>query len=288
MAITAATMQSSVSPQSKHADGWQAILELSLQKINGKTCLLPKQRLGPLTVQRPFYPEGDVCHVYVLHPPGGVVGGDRLKLAVNARPGSHGLITTPGAGKFYRSAGKTAQLQQQFNVAEDAVLEFLPLESIYFPATELSSKISVNLQVTSKFVSWEIHCFGLPVNNEDFTDGNVLLNTEVTVDGKLLLHDKLKIDSFELGRTSGLRGNRVYGSFVVYSQMISDALLDTMQSLQVESGNAGVSCVEPSLLVARYLGDSTEHAQIYFRKLWQMLRPIALGLDACAPRIWNT
>lgn len=281
-------MQSSVSPQSKHADGWQAILELSLQKINGKTCLLPKQRLGPLTVQRPFYPEGDVCHVYVLHPPGGVVGGDRLKLAVNARPGSHGLITTPGAGKFYRSAGKTAQLQQQFNVAEDAVLEFLPLESIYFPATELSSKISVNLQVTSKFVSWEIHCFGLPVNNEDFTDGNVLLNTEVTVDGKLLLHDKLKIDSFALGRASGLRGNRVYGSFVVYSQMISDALLDTMQSLQVESGIAGVSCVEPSLLVARYLGDSTEHAQIYFRKLWQMLRPIALGLDACAPRIWNT
>lgn len=281
-------MQSSVSPQSKHADGWQAILELSLQKINGKTCLLPKQRLGPLTVQRPFYPEGDVCHVYVLHPPGGVVGGDRLKLAVNARPGSHGLITTPGAGKFYRSAGKTAQLQQQFNVAEDAVLEFLPLESIYFPATELSSKISVNLQVTSKFVSWEIHCFGLPVNNEDFTDGNVLLNTEVTVDGKLLLHDKLKIDSFELDRASGLRGNRVYGSFVVYSQMISDALLDTMQSLQVESGIAGVSRVEPGLLVARYLGDSTEHAQIYFRKLWQMLRPIALGLDACAPRIWNT
>ena len=281
-------MQSSVSPQSKHADGWQAILELSLQKINGKTCLLPKQRLGPLTVQRPFYPEGDVCHVYVLHPPGGVVGGDRLKLAVNARPGSHGLITTPGAGKFYRSAGKTAQLQQQFNVAEDAVLEFLPLESIYFPATELSSKISVNLQVTSKFVSWEIHCFGLPVNNEDFTDGNVLLNTEVTVDGKLLLHDKLKIDSLELGRTSGLRGNRVYGSFVVYSQMISDALLDTMQSLQAESGIAGVSCLEPGLLVARYLGDSTEHAQIYFRKLWQMLRPIALGFDACAPRIWNT
>lgn len=288
MTIPAATMQSSVSPQSKHADGWQAILELSLQKINGKTCLLPKQRLGPLTVQRPFYPEGDVCHVYVLHPPGGVVGGDRLKLAVNARPGSHGLITTPGAGKFYRSAGKTAQLQQQFNVAEDAVLEFLPLESIYFPATELSSKISVNLQVTSKFVSWEIHCFGLPVNNEDFTDGNVLLNTEVTVDGKLLLHDKLKIDSLELGRTSGLRGNRVYGSFVVYSQMISDALLDTMQSLQAESGIAGVSCLEPGLLVARYLGDSTEHAQIYFRKLWQMLRPIALGLDACAPRIWNT
>ncbi len=151
-------MQSSVSPQSKHVDGWQAMLELSLQKINGKTCLIPQQRLGPLTVQRPFYPEGEVCHVYVLHPPGGVVGGDRLKLAINARPGSHGLITTPGASKFYRSAGKTAQLHQQFNVTENAILEFLPLESIYFPATELSSKISVNLHATAKFA-----CLGDPL-----------------------------------------------------------------------------------------------------------------------------
>jgi len=281
-------MRSSVSTENNHADGWQALLELSLQKINGKTCLLPQQRLGPLTVQRPFYPEGEVCHVYVLHPPGGVVGGDRLKLAINARPGSHGLVTTPGASKFYRSAGKTAQLHQQFNVAEDAMLEFLPLESIYFPATELTSKICVNLHATAKFAAWEIHCFGLPTNNEDFTAGNVLLNTELIIDGKLLIHDKLKIDSFEQNRVSGLRGNRVYGSFVIYSQLITGALLGSLQSLQAESGMAGVTCVEPGVLVARYLGDSTEHAQSYFRKLWQILRPAAFGLDACAPRIWNT
>lgn len=281
-------MRSSVSTENNHADGWQALLELSLQKINGKTCLVPQQRLGPLTVQRPFYPEGEVCHVYVLHPPGGVVGGDRLKLAINARPGSHGLITTPGASKFYRSAGKTAQLHQQFNVAEDALLEFLPLESIYFPATELSSKISIDLHATAKFAAWEIHCFGLPANNENFTAGNVLLNTEVKVDGKLLLHDRLKIDSLELARASGLRGNQVYGSFVIYSQTINKVLLDKLQSVQVVSGIAGVSCVETGLLVARYLGDSTEHAQSYFRMLWQVLRPVALGLEACAPRIWNT
>lgn len=281
-------MRSSVSTENNHADGWQALLELSLQKINGKTCLLPQQRLGPLTVQRPFYPEGEVCHVYVLHPPGGVVGGDRLKLAINARPGSHGLVTTPGASKFYRSAGKTAQLHQQFNVAEDAMLEFLPLESIYFPATELTSKICVNLHATAKFAAWEIHCFGLPTNNEDFTAGNVLLNTELIIDGKLLIHDKLKIDSFEQNRVSGLRGNRVYGSFVIYSQLITGALLGSLQSLQAESGMAGVTCVEPGVLVARYLGDSTEHAQTYFRKLWQILRPAALGLEACVPRIWNT
>lgn len=273
---------------SPSAKGWQALLQLSLQRINGKTCLLPQQRIGPLTVQRPFYPEGEVCHVYVLHPPGGVVGGDQLKLDLDIRSDAHGLITTPGASKFYRSAGKTATLQQTFHVSSTGTLEFLPQESIYFPSTRLSSKIIINIEKGAKFAGWEIHSFGLPANNEDFNSGDILLNTELNVDGKLLLHDKLIIDAVEINRMSGLQGNRVYGSFVIYSDEIDKSLLDLLQALQVESGLCGVSRVEPELLVARYLGDSTEHALQYFRQMWKMLRPVALGRDACEPRIWNT
>jgi len=279
---------SMLSTDDSQDDGWQAALKLSLQKIDGRTCLLPQQRIGPLTVQRPFYPEGEVCHVYVLHPPGGVVGGDQLKLDIDVRPGAQGLITTPGAGKFYRSAGKTAGLQQKFNVSGNAALEFLPLENIYFPAAEISSKVLVNLDEDAKFAGWEIHCFGLPANDEDFTAGKVLLNTELRADGKLLLHDRLKIDSLEQSRSCGLQGSRVYGSFVIYSQAINKSLLESLQSLQAESGIAGVSRVESELILVRYLGDSTEHAHNYFRKLWQILRPAALGREACEPRIWNT
>lgn len=284
-----ASRTSSVFPETaKLQDRWQACLKLSLQKIDDRTYLLPQQRYGPLTVQRPFYPEKDVCHVYVLHPPGGVVGGDDLRLDIDLRPGAQGLITTPGAGKFYRSSGSTAAIQQQFSVAKDAVLEFLPLENIYFPATELSSKVIVNLDADAKFAGWEIHCFGLPANNEDFSAGSVLLNTQLRVDGKLLLHDKLNVSSIAHDRVSGLRGSKVYGSFIVYSKTISTMLLDSLQSLNAESGMVGVSLVERNMLVARYLGDSTAHAHNYFRQLWQMLRPEALGCDACAPRIWNT
>jgi urease accessory protein len=270
------------------AGGWQASLQLRLQKINNRTCLLPQKRYGPLTVQRPFYPEGDICHIYLLHPPGGVVGGDRLTLNVDVRAGAHGLITTPGASKFYRSTGKTALLQQQFNVANDGVLEFLPQESIYFPATEVSSKILVNLAADASYAGWEIHSLGLPANNEDFTAGNVLLNTELRVAGKLLLHDKLKVDAVEKNRASGLRGCRVYGSFVIVSHLINKTVLAALQAVQAQKGITGVSRVEVNVLVARYLGDSTESAHNYFRQLWQILRPAVLGVDACVPRIWNT
>ena len=146
----------------------------------------------------------------------------------------------------------------------------------------------VNLDSTAKFAGWEVHSFGLPANNRDFSAGNVLLNTAIRVDGKLILHDRLKIDSLQQGRVSGLRGYRVFGSFVVYSDRVNQAMLDSLKTVQAESGIAGVSRVESGLLIARYLGDSTEHGRAYFRRLWQLLRPPALGLSACAPRIWST
>ena len=286
--MTTGLSSSALLSEHPQSNGWQAALDLRLEKINGRTCLLPQQRLGPLTVQRAFYPEGDVCHVYVLHPPGGVVGGDKLKLEVEVKTGARALITTPGASKYYRSAGKTANLKQIINVNGDASLEFFPLESIYFPATELKSKIIINLDKDAQFAGWEIHCFGLPANKETFNSGHVLLNTELRVDGKVLLHDRLKVDHLEQDRTSGLRGNPVYGSLVVYSKSINKGLLDSIQSVQTGSGLAGISLVAPDMLVARYLGDSSEAAQAYFRQLWRSIRPVAMGLGICEPRIWNT
>ena len=67
------------------AEGWSAKLSLSFERALAKTNLRVSERVGPLSVQRPFYPEEDDCHAYVLHPPGGVVGGDQLELNVQVR-----------------------------------------------------------------------------------------------------------------------------------------------------------------------------------------------------------
>ena len=105
-----------------NAQNWAALLRLELRAAADRTRLVPIERRGPLSVQRPFYPEGEVCHVYLLHPPGGVVGGDRLELCLDLQARAKALFTTPGAAKFYQSAGATAQVRQVFELAAGAEL----------------------------------------------------------------------------------------------------------------------------------------------------------------------
>src|SRR5258708_2362269 len=81
---------------------WKAELGLRFGRVGARSVLLEKRSDGPLVVQKPLYPEGDsVCHAIVVHPPGGIAGGDELHLDVKAAAGAHALLTTPGAGKRY-------------------------------------------------------------------------------------------------------------------------------------------------------------------------------------------
>ena len=81
-----------------------AELTLRYEKRDGRSVITQRRHYGPLLVQKPFYPEGDVvCHSIIVHPPGGIVAGDRLAIHVTLESGAHALITTPGATKWYRS-----------------------------------------------------------------------------------------------------------------------------------------------------------------------------------------
>ncbi|MFZ5506601.1 MAG: urease accessory protein UreD, partial [Pseudomonadota bacterium] len=111
--------------------GWQARIALGYRALDGRTVLARREHSGPLRVQKPLYPEGDaVCHTLLLHPPGGIAGGDALQVELDAGPGTHALITTPGATKWYRSAGPQARSDLHLRVGAGAVVEWLPQDAI--------------------------------------------------------------------------------------------------------------------------------------------------------------
>jgi len=267
--------------------GWYAKLHLGFKQRPGKTVLTERTRQGPLAVQRSFYPEGDLCHVYLLHPPGGVAGGDQLDISIHVAEQASALITTPGATKFYRSVGTTARQHQQLTV-EDGCLEWLPQENIIFPGARAELSTRVDLHGDARFIGWEINCLGRPVVDERFNHGSALLAYSLLRDGLPLLHERQVIDSEQaLTAAAGLRNQPVVGTF--YATLADNSLLEKLRNTipPRDQQSIGLTLVD-GLLIARYLGDSTETARRLFIDIWKILRPVVVNRPPSEPRIWNT
>ena len=274
----------------KKTTEWRANLQLGFRKSPSKTILAERLREGPLTVQRALYPEDDVCHTYLLHPPGGVAGGDQLNIRVQVSPAASALITTPGAGKFYRSAGPVARQHQTLRI-DSGALEWLPQENIFFPGANVELETNIELNNNARFIGWEINCLGQPVTAERFSTGSAIFKLKIIKDGLPLLIERLPVtQKSDLSSAVGLRDNPVFGC--IYATLDNDELVDSLREIEPQfsdqSDDQLALTIVDGLLVARYLGNSVERARHCFIKLWKKLRPAVLNRPACLPRIWNT
>lgn len=274
------------------AGGWEARLALDFEARAGRTVLAQKRQQGPLTVQRAFYPEGAPCHLYLLHPPGGVVGGDRLELEARVAAGAHVLLTAPGAAKFYRSAGPLARQRQRFEVADGAGLEWLPPESILFPGARIEQRSLVALHGRARFIGWELFSLGRPVIGERFDRGRADLGLRVERDGRPLLNERLRIGGDRFGAlplagASGLRGWPVTATLVAVGAGHDDLAAARAGVRSTPDCRLALTLLD-DLLVARALAHRAEPILLQFRAIWQRLRPRLLGLEASSPRIWAT
>lgn len=269
--------------------GWQACLNLGFEKQSVKTVLCSREQLGPLTVQRPFYPEGDVCHLYLLHPPGGVVGGDELRINVEVKEKGNALITTPGATKFYLNSGKLAKQIQTLVVKKNSSLEWFPQENIFFNDTHSQLMTRIELENDAQFMGWEINCYGRPASNELFEKGHVGTNLEILREGEFLLLDKLTInDSDAIQSPACLNGNACFGTFIS-AQATNESLDKAREAIKgvAKDVQIGITLLD-DILIARCLGQFSEKVMSALKLIWMALRPDILGRSACHPRIWST
>lgn len=283
-------------------DGWVAELSLRYTQRGDKTVLKHRSQKGPLAIQRPLYPEGNVCHTYLLHPPGGVVGGDSLNIDVEVERDAHVLITTPGATKFYRSEEKYAHQKQTLHVRSGARLEWLPQENIFFPNAYSRLDTQVHLDSGAQFVGWELHCFGRPALKEGFNFGHLIGKTELFYEGKRIITEGLNFhggDKFIIN--NGLLGYSMMGTLFITDNR--DSLFELVQSLLLSIKNEsksthhqdalsdelvlGVTQLD-GILVVRALGHWSEDILNAFSQVWQTVRKHWTGEEPSPPRIWAT
>lgn len=272
------------------SSGWQAELALTFSRCEQRTVLTARHHRGPLRVQRPFYPEGaEVCHLYLLHPPGGVVGGDQLEINIVAQHAAQLVMTTPAAGKFYRSGGAEALLQQRLQVAEEATLEWLPQESIIFNGARATQTTTVELAPDAHFIGWEINCFGRNTISEAFQTGHFHSRFELWRAGRPLLLERSQVEggSELLSAAWGLAGRSVMGTMVC--TVNQPTLLERVRHCAlIAEGDFFTVTQLKEVLVCRYLGDHAESAKRYFSAAWAVVRPALLGREINRPRIWST
>lgn len=269
------------------ARGWQARLELRFARRSERTELIARRHHGPLVVQKSFHPEGPVCHAYLLHPPGGVVGGDELELDVAIEAGGHALLTTPGAGKFYRSAGPQARVVQHFSVADDAVLEWLPQETIVFAGTRTRMSCDIVLAATARCIAWEITCLGRPASNAPYDSGEYLQQLRLWRENKPLLWEATRHlgGSEALEALWGMQGYAVTGSLLATPATATN--VTELRELAGPAVRVGISRIG-DVLVCRALAADAEPLKTFFERVWAALRPAMLDRPACPPRIWRT
>ena len=271
--------------------GWKAKLQLKFIEENNKTILQHQSHQGPLQVQKVFYPESNgACHVYILHPPGGGVGGDSFDVKIEVDPNAKVLVTTPAAGKFYRSAGNEAYQQQTITVADHGVLEWFPSENIFFSGAKVKLETRVDLSRESHFIGWDILCLGRPAIGETFSQGQLIQKLEIFQNGRLIRLDRLVVRENDaiLNAKWGLGGKPVVGSFFCLTKRkeLVDLLRQNIGS--PENGDLFSVTLVDGIILCRYLGNSVEHVKRHFIKAWQLLRLALRGQEAVIPRIWNT
>ncbi|RPH59838.1 MAG: urease accessory protein, partial [Burkholderiales bacterium] len=222
---------------------WRARLHLAYGRRGARTVLTERAHTGPLRVQKPLYPEGEaVCHTIVLHPPAGIAGGDQLELMAAVGRDAHVLLTTPGAGKWYRSAGARSALMQRIAVADGAVCEWLPQENIVFDGAVGDLVTEFALEGNACLIGAEMLCLGRTGSGECFTRGELAMRTRVRRNGETVWVERGRISGGGplLSSPAGLRGQPVTGTLLVASRGCDAGLL---QAAREESPSAGDGAV---------------------------------------------
>ncbi len=273
---------------------WHATLDLSYRR-DGERTTLQHRHDGPLRILKSLYPEGEgICHNVVVHPPGGLVGGDTLDIRVRAEAGAHALISTPGATRFYRSDGPEAAQRVHLSVAEGARLEWLPLETIAYPDCRARNALSMDIAPAGECLGWDVCALGLPAAGQPFEQGTLL--QEVQWPGVWL--ERARIDAADarlLNSPLGLAGQRALGTLWLaqgtpWTDARREALLDAVRAALAEAApgvHAGATSPEPRLLVVRALAPQVEPLMAVLQRVWAALRDKAWGMGHAAPRIWR-
>jgi len=278
---------------------WHASLRLRFAVRAGRTAMVERRHEGPLRVQKPLYPEGDICHGVVLHPPAGVAGGDRLDIDIGVASGAHAVLATPGATKWYKSLGRDATQHVRIDVADGAKLDWLPQENIVFDDARARIATEVVVAPGGSAIGWDAVVLGRQASGEHWASGALWLDTRVGGPERALWIEQSHFDAASplRGAVAGMDGLHILGTLWAVGQGATQELAEALAErlpyrADLRAGvtrlvGSGPSAGQPMLLL-RLLGRDMEVVRHLMIDGWSTLRMPINGVPARPLRLWST
>lgn len=270
--------------------GWLGKLDLGFSLKDGRSVLTKYGHVGPFFIQKCFYPEIDQInpHVYLLHPPGGLVGGDKLLLTVILEPGSQALLTTPGFTKFYRTNGMFSSQKYVFKLLKNTILEWIPQGSIFFPETKAKISTVFELEKGARMISFEMFCFNsLNIDDSYINLEEIDIDLHIRLPYSVGLRNRLKMNFIDC--MSKLSGFRIIANLfavpadITILKKVRQLISRSTKDLQI----GGVSLLD-DLLVVRVLSNDNQKLKLLLYQIWINIRPFIVKKKAVIPRVWFT
>ena len=270
---------------------WLAKLSLSYERTAIGTVLKRSLHEGPLRVQKALYPEGeDICHTVIIHPPAGIAGGDTLDINVSLAKGAHVVLSTPSATKWYKSFKNPATQSIQFELGEDAKLDWLPQENLFFKGANSNLITKLNLPASASFIGWDALMLGRHASGEEWSSGHIHLLNEIRRDGKLIWIENGHIDAEDPYSKSlpQLGSWPVCATLLALGPQCSSHLVESLSEMMpwTDSIRAGVTFMPQGIVIVRAVSTDMEMARNWMIDIWTRLRPIVHGVSAQPLRLW--
>jgi urease accessory protein len=236
-------------------------LGVVVRRVGARSCLDQVYERGPLRARFPRLGRGERLECVCLNTGGGIAGGDRLAVAVEAGDGAAVSVTSQAAEKVYRSDGPVARVALRLVARRGAGLSWLPQETILFDGARLSRRLDAEVSGNARLLVCEAVVFGRSAMGERVAAGTFADRWHVRRDGRLVFADALALDGAidaVLARPAVAAGASAIGTLLLAAGDAEPRLAAVRTALERAEVEGGASAFD-GLLVARLLaGDGFE------------------------------